>query len=162
MKSIFLAFLALLTVSHASDKVRIFAGICSDKDWPHRYIIEERDGTTTVQVEQNIPNSDNWFSWGDSVKTVEATPKSIRFSFPWGVIGKALPVDCVIKFDKIADDGFDATLTIVSFDKDNTRKIRFTKIREDQLAPSITAKIKHKEAQQVVDGKPPEAPQPPR
>lgn len=128
----------MLTSCHAADEVRYFSGTCTDKNWPHRYIIEEKDGKATVRVEQNIPNSNNWFSWGDGVKTVESTPKSIRFGFPWGVIGKALPVDCVLKFDKIVDAGFDATLTIELFKENITRKIHFSRVSKDRLAPSIT------------------------
>lgn len=146
MKTLFLAFITLLSACHAADDMRLFAGICSDKNWPHRYLLEERDGKVTVHVEQQMPNDNKWFSWGDWVKTTDVTQTSIRFHCPWGVIGKALQVSCLLKFDKIADGGFDATLKVESFQEDKTRKIRFTRITKDQISPAFKAQ-KTKEAQ---------------
>jgi hypothetical protein len=148
MMTIILALITLLTDCHAADDVRLFAGVCSDKNWPHRYLIEERSGKITVRVEQQITNDKEWFSWGDSVKTTDVTQKSIRFNCPWGVIGKALQVSFIFKFDTIADDGFDATLTEENLKEDKTHKIRFTRISEDQLSPSFKADRTKIEAQQ--------------
>ena len=146
MKTAFLCLLTLLSACHAADDTRLFLGICPDNDWPHRYIIEDRAGKVTVHVEQKIPNGKEWFSWGDWVKTTEVTEKTIRFNCPWGVIGKALQVGCILEFDKIADDGFDATLTVESFQDDKIHKIRFARITEDQLSPDLKDQ-KAKEAQ---------------
>ena len=94
----------------------------------------------SVQVAQQNSKGAEWFSWGSAVQTTEATDTSIRFNCPWGVIGKALQVDCVLKFDKMADDGFDAVLTIESFQDDRDRQIRFTRITRDNLPATFTAR----------------------
>jgi len=139
MKSLAIALCILLAACRPSDDLRLYTGISSDQNWPHPYLIEERAGKVTIRVAQQIPNGNEWFSWGDAVKTTEVTQKSIHFNCPWGVIGKALQVDCVLNFDKIADDGFDATLTIGSFEEDKTRLMRFTRTSEDQLSPAFKA-----------------------
>jgi len=142
MKLLWLIIVAFLPGCRQAVETRFFRGVSSDQNWPQGYIIEVRGEEMAVHVEQPIGNTKEWGSWGDAVKTTAVTKNSISFTFPWGVVGKALPVECVLSFDRIADEGFDASLTVESFQEDKTRKLRFSRVSREQLAPWSEAELK--------------------
>ena len=130
-------------------------GTCTDREWPHRYIIEIQGDDATVHVEQLIDLSDDkggWFSWGKEVKTHKVEKDKISFSCPWGGLGKALTIACSFKFGKITKERFDATLTIESFKEDKLRNLRFVRVLPKDLSP--TFEVLFKQEKQDTTGNP--------
>lgn len=146
MKLLFMLLALSFGILDAAE-TRFFKGISSDPLWPHRYTLVVRDDAVTVHVEQQMGDNGEWISWGDSVKTSKITDKTIEFNCPWGVIGKALQVGCVLKFSGIEDKGFDAVLTVESFQSDNHKSVRFSRITKAQLAPTLGAMLENQEKQ---------------
>ena len=135
-----LLFTALSFASLHAEEPKFFRGVSTDEEWPHRYIIELRGDDATVHVEQRIDPLDKtseWFSWGNEVRTHKFTKGQMTFTCPWGVIGKALSIACNLKFKEMNKEGFDAVLTIESFEEDKSRDIKFTPIDPKQLAPTM-------------------------